>query len=50
MADELAKQIAAAKQKMFGTLPPPGIKMTVLVRGGVKVETKDPGVVIKKMD
>lgn len=48
MADELAEQIAEAKKLMFGTQPPPGGKVLLLVKGDAKVESSEPRVEVRK--
>jgi len=48
MADELAKKLAEARKKMFGTLQPSGGKTIVLVRGDARVESSDPNVQVRK--
>lgn len=49
MADELAEQIAEAKKKMFGTQPPSGGKVLLLVSGEAKVASTDPRVEVRKV-
>jgi len=48
MADELAKKLAEAKEKMFGNLQPAGGKTLILVKGNARVESKDPKVEVRK--
>ena len=49
MADELAKKLAEAKKKMFGTLQPSGGKSVILVAGDVRVESSDKKIEIRKV-
>jgi len=48
MADELAKKIAEAKEKMLGSLQPYGGKTLIIVKGEARVESKDPKVEVRK--
>ena len=50
MADELAKKLAEAKAKMFGSQPPSGSKIVLLVKGEVRVESSDPRVEVRKIE
>ena len=47
MADELAERIAEAKKAMFGTQPPSGGKVLLLVKGQAKVTCSDPKVEVR---
>ncbi len=46
--DELAKKIAEARKKMFGSVQPSGGKTKVIVTGEAKVTSTDPKVVIEQ--
>ena len=48
MADELAKKLAEAKEKMFGGRQPSGGKIVLLVKGDARVETSDKRIEVRK--
>jgi len=49
MADELAKKIAEAKEKMLGTQQPSG-KIIVLVKGDSLIKSADPKVEVRQLE
>ena len=50
MADELAKKIAEAKAKMFGSQQPSEGKIVLLFKGDGKVQSSDPRVQVRKVE
>ena len=49
MADELAKKLAEAREKMFGNQQPSGGKIVLLVKGDARVESSDKRVEVRKV-
>jgi len=49
MADELAKKLAEAKQKMFGDRQPYGGKIILFVKGDAEVKSDDPKVEVRRI-
>ncbi len=50
MADELAKKIAEAKAKMFGSQQPSEGKIVLLFKGEARVRSSDPRVEVRKLE
>lgn len=48
MADELAKKLAEAREKMFGNLQPSGGKILILSKGDAQVKSSDSRVEVRK--
>ena len=48
MSDELAKKIAEAEEKMFGSQQPSGGKIVLIVKGDARVESSNPNITVRK--